>query len=358
MKAINPSALVRIKTAELGLNPEKYSLESAEGIACALRRAAAYLAPCSPTTLVRAVVSPLEGLVSNLDEKREAVEEILEAVIAHGDIAEHEDILGSTSSGRLLYAAPPSFVMRKSGTALVLGIAQDHKAPLPSDLEEKLEYVGCVRRLVAPEPFPLRKTLREFGLAELSADYWTKMPATTRSDRHVASANELLDRASTFNADVPGLSILDPGEPVQYYRGRWKELKKRSGRFVGRRKQAYGADLWCYVEVDQGVPRRLVDFPFGPTRHRACDHAWHLQMAIDSVRGHPQEYAIDEKEAGVSLLKFFSPLPQWAQRRLVGVGNPEASKGCLLSYSVPQEELEEERSFLASSLWLQERQSK
>lgn len=358
MKTISASALLHLKTAELGLNPEKYSFDSIEAIACALRRAAGYLAPCSPTTLVRAVVNPLEGLVSNLDERRDAVEEILEAVIAHGDIAEHEDIVGGAGpGGRLLYAAPPSFVMRKSGTALVLGIAPDYRAPLPSELEENVEYVGHIRRLTTSDPAVVRKMLQDFGLVELTNDYWTKAPTAGPAERQLAGANDFLDRAPMFNAEVPGLSILDSDEPVHYYRGRWKEPKKKSGRYVGRRKQAFGADLWCYVELHEGIPRRLVDFPFAATRHRACDHAWHLQMAMDAVRGHPQEYSIEDVKDGTVLVKFFSPLPQWAQRRLAGIGNPKSVKGCLLAYSVPREEVGEECSLLASGLWMRQRKS-
>jgi len=256
MKAIAAASVLRVKAAELGLDPEKHPLDSVAGIACALRRAIGYLAPCSPTTLVRAVVNPLSGLVANMEEKREAVEEILEAVIGHGDIAEHEDIqTNSAPTGRLLYAAPPSFVMRKSGTALILGVAPDYRVPVPSDLEDGVEYVEHIRRLPGADSDALRKTLQDFGLVELSVDYWTKAPLSMAADRHLANANDVLGRAREFNAEVPGLIILDPERPVHYYRGRWKEPKKESGRYVGRRKQAYGTDLWCYVELERGMNR-------------------------------------------------------------------------------------------------------
>jgi hypothetical protein len=298
----------------------------------------------------------LEDLVPNFQEKRDAVEEILEAVIAHGDIAEHDDILGGASPGRLLYAAPPSFVMRKSGAALILGIAPDRPSPLPSELEDKLEYVGHTRRLLGNDGEQLRQTLQDFGLVELDVDYWTRAPSVMTADRYAAHANIVLARAPVFNADVPGLTILDFEEPVHYYRGRWKEPKKQTGRYVGRRKQAYGADLWCYVELEQGAARRLIDFPFTMTTHRACDHAWHLQMAIDAVRGHPQEYVMDVTETSRPLLKFFSPLPQWTQRRLAGIGRPEPAKGCLLSYSIEPDEVDEERALLSAGLWMSQRQ--
>jgi len=357
MNRISAQDLLRIKAQDLGLNPDRHALTSTEGIACALRRAAGYLAPCSAATLVRAVVGPLDGLVPDLLQVREFAENVLEAVIAHGDILEQEDFLANPgTAGTLLYAAPPSFVARRSGSILILGIAPDHRTPLPSEFDERVEYEGHVRRLQGTDAVAARQTLQDFGLVELTADYWIKMPAVLTAQRHVINANELLAKVDSFNADVPGLMILDSGEPVRYYRGRWKEPKKMSGRYVARRKQAYGADLWCYVELLDGKAQRLVDFPFGASRHRACDHAWHLQMAIDSSRAQPQEYLIEPQGRETSVLRFFSPVPQWAQRRLSAVGTPEAAKNCLFAYRLPDGEIGEERDFLTAALWMSERQ--
>ena len=69
-----------------------------------------------------------------------------------------------------------------------------------------------------------------------------------------------LDSVRT-SPEVPGLSLLDSVRPVKYYRGRWTGLKGHSGRFVGRRSQKYGADLWCYVQINNGTPERLIDLP-------------------------------------------------------------------------------------------------
>src|ERR1700722_16137857 len=101
------------KVVELGLDPEASHLTAPEGLAGALRRAASYLCPCSSATLVRAVVRPLRGLVRDLDDARELVEETLEAMIAHGDVLEQPELQGDALSCRvLLYAAPASFVVR------------------------------------------------------------------------------------------------------------------------------------------------------------------------------------------------------------------------------------------------------
>ena len=94
MNRTSPEDLLRIKSQELGLNPDHISLLSTEGLACALRRAAGYLSPCSAATLIRAVVTPLEGLVLNLETTRDEAEVVLEALVAHGDLLEQKDIVG------------------------------------------------------------------------------------------------------------------------------------------------------------------------------------------------------------------------------------------------------------------------
>src|SRR3954469_14239778 len=107
MKRITADELHRIKTTDLGLNPERYSLLSIEALACSLRRAAGFMSPCSAATLTRAVLNPLVDLSSDPELLREKVESVLEAVIAHGDLLEQRDITGG-DGGQLVYAAPPS----------------------------------------------------------------------------------------------------------------------------------------------------------------------------------------------------------------------------------------------------------
>src|SRR5690606_8050599 len=125
----------------------------------------------------------------------------------------------------------------------------------------RVEYAGHVRRLrplSANED--LRGELRQLGLIELSSDMWLKQPKRRSALEWLAAADRVLD-AALPSRDIPGLLLLDPAKPVQYYRGRWTEPKNQTGRFVARRRQAYGADLWCYIQVTNGHPERLIDLP-------------------------------------------------------------------------------------------------
>lgn len=342
------------KIRELGLDPEALDLTTPEGLAGALRRAASYLCPCSAATLVRAAVRPLRGLVPDLEKAKELVEETLEAMISHGDILEQPEVEDGTSTARvLLYAAPASFVVRQSGLVILLGVTADQLSPLPSELEHRIEYLGHVRRLSPSSGAEdLRSELRQLGLFELTPDAWLKGPKPSAASLAVAASDRALDVAPP-SRDIPGLLLLDSTKPVRYYRGRWTDPKTQTGRFVARRQQAYGADLWCYVQLTNGCPERMIDLPLRGSRWRGCDDAWHLQMAIDAQRGAPQRFRITPSGEAV-VLEFFSPAPAWARRRWDTIGEPVPRAGCLFAYRIPGAEIDEERRFMREALWLEE----
>ena len=355
MRQLSTAEVHAQKVAELGLDPGALDLTSVEAIAGALRRTASFLCPCTAPTLVRGVVRPLRGLVDDLATIKDLVEETLEAMIAHGDILEHGDIEGEPAYGAtsLLYAAPASFVARESGAVILLGVASDQLSALPDDLEARIEYVNHLRRLTPVPGEDLRSEILQFGLLEISYSGWLRCPPRETCAQHVARLDRLLDAAQP-SRDVPGLSLLDPTRGVRYYRGRWVEPRAQSGRFVARRSQAYGADLWCYLEIRDGNPERLIDLPAGGSRWRGCDEAWHLQMAIDAQRGEPQRFRIRPGPEGARVLEFFSPVPMWARRRWDAVGEPVSASGCLFAYRLAEAELAEEMRFAREALWLDE----
>ncbi len=355
MRLLSAAELHALKVTELGLDPGSLDLESGEAVAGALRRAASFLCPCTAPTLVRGVVRPMRGLVQDLDAFKGLVEQTLEAMIAHGDIHEYRDIEGACGHGTaaLLYAAPPSFVARESGTVLLLGVAADQLTALPEDLEARIEYSNHLRRLTPGPNQDLRSELRQIGLAEIPYTRWLRSPPLEHFAQHVTRLDKLLDDAQPSH-DVPGLSLLEPSCSVQYYRGRWVEPRAQSGRFVARRKQAYGADLWCYVAMRDGIPERLIDFPTASSKWRGCDEAWHLQMAIDAKRGEPQRFRVRPGPKGSRLVEFFSPVPMWARRRWDTAGEPVMTSGSLFGYRLNDAELVEELRFVHDTLWLVE----
>lgn len=351
MKRLSAQDVSTEAVRELGLDPARADLTSVESIATALRRAASLSCPCSASTLVRQVVAPLEGLVPDPASARESAEDVLESILAHGDLLEQRE---NNSGSLLIYGAPPSFVWRNSGLALLLGVAPDQSTPLPDELRSRVEYARHIRRLRPKGSTDLRSELTEFGLVQISSDRWLKPPPTESAAAFIERMDTLL-RNAPVSPEVPGLTVLNSQRPVRYYRGRWAEPRSLTGRFIGRRRQAYGADLWCYVDVRNGHPDRFIDLPISKKGLRACDEAWHLQLAIDSTRGgDPQRFQLRQAVDDSTVVQFFSPTPSWARRRWDAVGDPDSSDGCLFAYRFRNAELGEELAFMRDRLWLQD----
>ena len=321
-------------------------------LAALARRSAGVHCPCSRATLRASLVECTRGLPANYESLPDAVDDAIEALIVGGDLLELNDVVTEDSDlpQTWVFAAPPGFVIRPSGSAFLFGIVPDQDTFLPSTLASRVLQRGFTRLLEPCSGEDLANELKELGLQQLSDRAWRRSP---RREEPV----EMISRYQRLLADQPpvteirDLQILDSSRPVTYYRGRWVDRTDLDGLFVARRPQEFGALLWCLVEVRNGDPVRLLDLPLPQTRWRGCDSAWHLQMAIDHDRGAPQVYR-RRVDGDTARFDFFSPLPQWSQRRLMILGRSVPRERCLFSYLLPAEEADAEESFLQESLWL------
>jgi len=226
----------------------------------------------------------------------------------------------------------------------------DQDTYLPLALAEQIQYDRYSRVLKPFAGEDLAGELTELGLQPISQESWLKCPRSQTAEDFVAGLEGRM-RAGSRSGDIPDLQLLDPERPVTYYRGRWVSLKKQSGVFVARRPQEYGSPIWCLVEVQDGEARKLLDFPLPKNRWRGCDSAWHLQMAIDHLREVPQRYRLRPGAEGM-LVDFFSPIPLWAQRRLMIIGRQVPAEKCLISFQIPEGEVQEDERFVKERLWL------
>jgi len=338
--------------SELELDPAVLDLTSQEAIAAILRRIAAFACPCSPRNLLASTVQLLQP-ISDSESVRDLVAETLDAVTGHGDLVESSEISGA-SSGRLIYLIPPSFVEISPNLLLLLGGGSDGVYPLPECLVPSVETVNHFRKLPMDDRHATLELLFQAGFFRIDADVWLKAPPMVSPDSQVAKYDALLEKSGPPGA-LEGASILDHHRPVNYYRGRWSSLKLQSGKFVGRRPQAYGADLWCYMDVVKGEVRTFFDLPTIETRWRGCDEAWHLQQALDAVFGHPQLYRIRRGSLkGTVVVDLFSPIPNWVSRRWECTGMPAAPINCLLSYVFPEAHIDHELHFARERMWLRQ----
>lgn len=317
-----------------------------------LRRSAGIHCPCSRATL-RASVQECTFALADDAARVQLIDDMIEWITVGGDLLELDDVVTEDTDVRQtwVFAAPPGFVIRPDeGTASLFGVVQDQDAFLPRFLGDRVLH-DRFRRYIEPLPSEnLADALEEQGLQQCSVDAWIKCPRAETSTKMLSRVERRLERRKTAEA-IANLKILDSVRPVSYYPDRWVSPENQSGMFVARRPHEFGAPIWCIVRLECGMPTALLDFPFEKTRWRACDTAWHIQMAIDHRNDRPQQYRRCVEPGNVRF-DFFSPLPLWAQRRLMVFGNSTASQGSLLSFLVPSSRASAEESFLRNNLWL------
>jgi hypothetical protein len=351
--AIKPVSSAAVKAAAvetLGLNAS-LDVMSREGLAVSLRRAASFLCPTSRSALTRAVVEVLSGLPGFGDLTEAEVEDLVEALVSYGDLLE----LPLDDAGRKrrqIFLGAPAWVQRGPNSALLIGVRPEGAPLVGDEIEAAIEYKGHARFVRSTDSRQIKELLEPEGLIELQPNQWAKAPRRYPPAEVVVFYVTRL-KATGPSGDIDGVRVLDPESRVTYYRGRWRVLKARDGgRFVARRPQAFGADLWCFAEVASGAVVKLIDLPLQSPLALGADEAWRLQAALDSVAGRPQQVRI-RSGGSSSIIDFFSPVPSWMRRRLDIVGTPlPGGSGALFSYLVPQNELGEEVRYLKEMMWL------
>ena len=335
----------------LGIKPEGEVIDDVFLMAM-LRRTASMFCPCSRMTLRAALIESLAYLHDCDEELSLRLEVLTDELIVAGDLLELSDVTtGDTEvKGTWVFAAPPSFVERKSGNMFLTGIVPDHDAFLSEALSRRIVH-SYNTRFIVPEPGEdLAESLAAEGLHRLPESTWLKAPKTQSAADLLETSKQRL-AAESQCAPITELEIINPESNPTYYRGRWTAPSSQTGTFVARRPQEFGAPLWCFAELKGGTLMRIIDLPVGTYRWRACDAAWHLQMAIDRENGRPQHYRIGDA-GSVRRFDFFSPLPIWSERRLMVLGRKCPGERSLFAYEIPVNESRQEEDFLKENLWL------
>lgn len=330
----------------------KTSSTSLRGIiAQALRRASYILAPCPRHDLEFGVATTFGGLGEG-EQIDELVEGTLNSLLVYGDILEMRPKPGDQWEQSLLVLrpAPPSFVIRSDGSAVILGVAGDDLLGFTGEMAEKVTFSDVLRLLPPQHDVDLREYLKESALIELSEKAWLRTPPEEQAQSYVSTWTQRL-RAQSLGTSDDAL-ILDGSRSSTYYKGRWTAPTNQSGLYVGRRPQKYGADLWCLYDLDRGEIVRFLDLFSVGDRLRPCDIAWRVQMAINSLAGNPQKVR-SERSAEEVFLDFFSPLPSWTERHLCVAGKASRRAGALITYVIPESRFDLEIGFLKRFLWLE-----
>lgn len=340
----------------LGLDPSLIDLTSSEAMACLARRAASLVCPVPQNKLIQTITSSLIGLIDESNSVRSRVNNALENLTSCGDLLEKKKVVEDIEEDEtLIYVAPPAFVKANDHVILLIGIFPDDILPLPDEILSCLEYSNHIRRIATcSNNQSFVDQLLDLGLIELSYSWWTKEPSYHSPSELLSKVDELLEFAPR-SMNVENLELIDSSNSHENYRARWTVPNKQTGRYVARREQRWGANIWCYVDINNGIPGRLVDFPLKHSGWRGCDDAWHLQAAIDFLQGNPQYFEIGEVRKGKKIIDFFSPLPCWARRRWDSIGDLVEGRRSLFSYSFDAAIIKYEINFIREKLWLIER---
>ena len=352
MEKIEKRDVLDVCRETLGLNNLGCSKIDQELLVGLVRRCAGICCPCSRAMLRRSLVEALQFLSDPEEVLAERIELIVEGLVVTGDLLELHDVstVDPSVRGTWIFAAPPSYVVRPNEDVFVIGIVSEQDVFLPHSLASRMRTQGYTR-LITPEPGEdLAGRMEEQGLQRLSERSWLRSPKAEETGHMLERYRRRLDEVPPAG-EVEGLEVLVAERPVTYYRGRWQSCEGKTGAFVGRRPQEYGAPIWCFVQLADGVSKRFVDMPRKRSHWRGCDEAWHLQMAIDAERGEPQLYRVHSGDADWRF-EFFSPLPAWAERRLITFGRSVQAEACLMAYALPRTAAEVEEQFLQNTLWL------
>jgi len=333
-----------LKRATIVAHELDANVADVELFAAVLRRAASLQCPTTPNELLTSAARAL--CLNSVD----ALTEILDSVIASGDLVEWPE-LSAGIRRRTIFLGAPSFVRRDSGDVILIGTRPDATSLVGEELSARVEMIGHLRWLPNASADDV-SGLKEYGLREITDFHWLGHKEPRDAQILIDEYDALLQREQP-SGDIEELSVLDPNTSTNFYRGRWRIADHdMNGQFVSRRGQGYGADLWCYVQVREGRAERFVDLPIDP-QNRGCDEAWQLQAAIDKINETPQRIIFQSTGNGRVKLGITMPPPRWLQRRWDLLGKPVKVRGALSAYEFRAQHVRDELKFVKEHLWME-----
>lgn len=355
LKPLSRNDLLGLMAKQLGIEQAGTDEEdlSVSLIAAVLRRIAASICPCPRDTVISTAKEAFIGL-GDAEATKIRVRDVLDRLVVIGDLLElgGTSTLASKAADDWLYCAPPTFVILEKWI-LVLGVEAEDQATLPASLRQHLQCRRELRVLQSENFEVMREQLLEAGYLEISKVAWMRLPQDRPAGKFLNEVIRRLDE-SGGQGRLEGLKVIGPANSSRNYAARWTIPDGQSGRFVGRRPQAFGSPLWVFVELELGRPMRFLDLPWRGGKFRGCDHGWRIQSALDALSGSPQSYRITPRNGDIVHYEFFSPLPLWAERHLRIHGERVTASNALIVYELDRRADDDIDGMLQSYLWFKQ----
>ena len=349
MKIVTAREAQSIAIRSLGFDASEIDFDKDQVLIELVRRVAAFECPCKRQEIIWTTLKLLAPLVPE-DGLRERIVAVVDGLLDYGDLLENLEDDGA-GVREVLGLAAPSAVCVSEKKLLLLGLTSGETDPLPDEFRPLRSMRGFAKSLGVESASFAMSRLYEAGYLLITQDEWGSIPNAVNAPMLIEKYKRL------FRDDVPvgtleGLEIVLPERSVTFWPGRWTDKRFPDGDFVARRSRRYSENAWCFVRIAKGIPIGLGDLPTKNYRFRACDEAWHLQQAIDWVRGVPQRFVITPESDGSTLFKFFSPVPQWAHRQWNALGEQISTKEALFSYRFPNSVTDSVKQFAETRMWL------
>lgn len=334
---------------QLGLDPSDFSQKSTNYYASFMRRVCAMHCPMPRGTVIRLAKDLLSGFEEDVEITQSNIEAAVDGLFEAGDLLELSRFTSSDEnfSGDWIFLAPPSYMRRESGKVFIFGIAPDDATFLPLSLQSLLKSEGPYRYLFECDK-DVVEILSTTGLRQISESQWQPSPKKQTAKQHYETHKKKLLAAPPAGT-IDGIKIFVPKSVNNAnYKDRLKPTNGETGFFIGRRPANFGAEHWCFFQLNQGAAERYIDLPLSSDKVRGCDAAWHLQLAAEFLNGNPENYITSEIDGKIHVT-FSFPLPLWAIRRFRAIDNYANVSPFYRTF--PLKEWSVEKRFIEEQLW-------
>lgn len=293
-------------------------------------------------------------LINQLNWSLGALFDEAEIVKMYDQHIQHQNlIVRPDKKTRDIYVSPLRYIANQK-RYILLGVGPADHSLGNMILNETLKRTGHLRYWDVSDfesEEELMSLLKKSYIQPFSSDEWLKIDPEI-SEAYDSGSENFLSRLNDKLASKPlnerafeNCEYLDSSSSPKYFKGRWKDISQSDGekRCIIRYQSEY-SKLYLYGELNDKKVVRYIAFSVIWNRSLKDERsiAWMIQQAIDYSL-EPQIYSLRRLDEEHTEIKFFHPIPNWIDRKILILGEPMLRKEGdhhLFSYKVENSMLE------------------